>query len=264
MNNIFNFNYIKKIYYLIKIDLINFKKELLDFFINYFIVIAANFFVMDNVLTYYGLRQGYGIFIHTGLLASLAIWELYPTIADITYDFDGNKKISYELILPIPTYFIFIKKILSFGIKIFIINMVLFPTAKIFMWNSFNLLDINIFKLSIFLFLISIFSGAFAVFATSIIKSGKYLANLWSRIIYPISIFGGYQFSWYSLNKVFPVFSYISFLNPMIYMTEGVRDLVIKDEKFISFEICSIVLIIFTIFYGYFGIKRLKKFLDFV
>ena len=57
---------------------------------------------------------------------------------------------------------------------------------------------------------------------------------------------------------------YIALLNPLLYPMEGIRAAFFGQGGFISFWFCISMLSFFTILFGFIGIKRLKKRLDFI
>ena len=87
---------------------------------------------------------------------------------------------------------------------------------------------------------------------------------LWVRIVFPLWFLGGFEFSWNSVHLIAPKLSYLLLLNPIIYMTEGVRAALLGQDGMISFWICCLVLSVMFVGVGYWSFKALKKRLDFV
>jgi ABC-type polysaccharide/polyol phosphate export permease len=53
-------------------------------------------------------------------------------------------------------------------------------------------------------------------------------------------------------------------INPMIYITEAVRCALLGQEGYLNFWLCILVILLFAALSFYFGIKSLRKKLDFI
>ena len=110
----------------------------------------------------------------------------------------------------------------------------------------------------------NIFIGFFSIFVASIVKDMGHINKVGIRILFPMWIFGGGQFPWKTIYSLSPKFAYVVFVNPLLYMSEGIHAAVLGQEGYLPFWICLIALWIFTGAFGWLGIARLKKRLDFV
>ena len=216
-----------------------------------------------HIMQKFGLNSNYGIFIAIGIMILYGFWNSQSSIFALIKDINNNKA-NVIIKYCIENDLIFIKKIISFSIQYFIITFALLLFIKIIFWNSILFSIYLLSKFIIFVFLELSLWGAFILFLSSIFKVNRSYDLMWSLIFCPIESFGGLNFSWLTMNKVFPIFSYINLLNPMIYVMEGIRGILIKTEWFIPLYICCIAIIFFTLLLGYIGIYRLKKFLDLI
>ncbi len=88
--------------------------------------------------------------------------------------------------------------------------------------------------------------------------------HIWMRFVLILWTFGCYQYSWFILNKVYPFWSYVSLLNPMIYAFEASRVAVLGQQGLLPFWFCIIMLWLFIgIFYSH-ALRKFKSRLDFV
>ncbi|MFH1643868.1 MAG: hypothetical protein ABIA74_01710, partial [bacterium] len=141
---------------------------------------------------------------------------------------------------------------------------IILPLSKLLMWNQIDLMQVNWPKLFLIYIVMSFFIGFFSLFVVSFIKGMKNIGIVTMRILFPLWFLGGSQFSWKFLYSVFPNVAYLTFLNPMIYGMEGVHAATLNANDYLSFWICVGMLILFSFIFAMFGIKRLKKRLDFI
>jgi hypothetical protein len=228
------------------------------------VVTATQIFVTVYILPYFGLNADYGAFMIGAWLSSFPLWECYSFIANLISDLSGEKKISYELLLPIPTSIVFVRMIISFSLQSIAASFLIIPLAKLFLPNQFDLSHVSWITCALMFFANSIFIGAFGIFIVSMIKHILQLESAWQRFIFPLWFLGGFQFSWASLHVIFPRASYLELLNPIIYTTEGFRHALLQDPTFISAKICIVVLLLFASIFSYIGFKRIQKRLDFI
>jgi len=245
-------------------DFVIFKSIFKDKIINLLIWVTTTVAVNCYLMPYFGMPASYGPFMLAGACASIGVFESYGAIMRLVSDIEGDFVLGYYATLPLPTWLIFMRLIVYQALNTFFLGMLALPIGNLFLEQPISLASINwptflsIFALSY------IFYGALVLFAASFIKSMLHLENVWMRIMYPLWFLGGFQFSWYALHKIAPKCAYINLLNPITYVTEGVRGTMLGSTEYISPWICMGMLILFTFFCGFVGITRLIKRLDFV
>lgn len=256
------YSYSKTVSALLEREFTVFKKDYSDNVIDIIIATSVQMIITIYILPYFGLSVDYGAFMLGGFVASSTFWQLYPFVAPLVADISGERTITYELMLPIPTWLVFFRMMLSFLIRITLVSIFVIPLGKLFLGDQFILSQISIVK-TITLFLVgSLFVSAFGIFNVSVIYHMGQLSRAWSRFIFPLWMLGGFNFSWLSMNAMLPIFSYFALLNPMIYFHEGFRGALLGPQGFIPIWICVAMLVLFTFFFAYIGITRIKKRLD--
>jgi hypothetical protein len=73
---------------------------------------------------------------------------------------------------------------------------------------------------------------------------------------------GCYFFSWISVFNLYKYFGYFLLINPFVYFTESIRSIFFNHNEFLPLGYCLVAILFFTLIFGYFGIKKLKKRLD--
>lgn len=263
MKNINNsyFNIFKNMLYS---DLKLFKQSLVDKIIDITIYVAVCAGITIYILPAFGLPVTYNLIMISGIIASIGIMELFPNAITLASDLTGEQTISYFLTLPIPSWLVVLKIMFYYGITSLTVGLVSIPVGKLLMGSQFNLASVDWLSFSILFILGNFFFGVFAVLLATTFKNMGAVDHVWIRVVFPLWFFGGFQFTWYPLHKLYPWLAYADLLNPFIYVTEGIRASMLGQEGYLPIWLCILMTLIFTITFGYAAIYRLKKQLDFV
>lgn len=217
------------------------------------------------VLPYYGVPIGYGAMVLTGAVVAVSNLQIMNIMLFTAMDISENRKdINYDLLLPIPSYLVFIERFLFFAIMGLIMSMFVIPIGKLVFWNHVNLSTFSLVKFATMLCMINLTLAAFAMWLASRFGGVHTLMNMWMRYIFPLWYLGGFEFTWYSMYETIPNFAYITLLNPYIYLTEGVKNAVLGPEKLLSIWICVGASLLFILLLMSRSIWNLRKRLDVV
>jgi ABC-2 type transport system permease protein len=220
--------------------------------------------VAGYLMQSFGMSDKFGVFQFAGIMASGGIFELYGNAATMVADFEHDQTIAYYLTLPTHTITVLCSHVLYNTIVGSVMALFLLPLAKIILWNQLNLFNIAWLKFIFFLALLNLVCATASLLVAALVPSMDKFDMLWTRIIFPLWFLGGFQFSWYSINLMAPKLSYFMLLNPVMYMTEGMRAAVLGQEGSINFWINCLVLLIMLVSVAFWAFKALKKRLDFV
>lgn len=257
-------SYLTIFWELIKTDLSIYKQGMLDAFINATIWFTCVVVTFSYVFPMTGMADDFGVFIAVGAIVTCSFWDIWTTTTAFVSDIEGNQTINYFLTLPIPNEFILIKQIIGYAIKAGIPTLIVLPLGKLYLWKQMDLSNFSMLKFALFYVLMNIFTGAFSLFITSNIKSLRHMAKVNMRFLFPLWFFGGANYSWQMLHKLSPKLSYLCLFNPLIYAMEGVRVTVLGQTGYLPYWVCVLALAGFTILFGWLGIAKLRKRLDFV
>lgn len=261
MNNLRNYYVCKN---LILSDLLIFKKEFFDKFVNLTIWVTLTIFVTGYIMPYFGLSATFGVFQLGGVLAAVGLFELYGSVVEFVSDLQGERVIDYNLTLPIPSWLAIVSKAGYYFIIYFFLSVAILPIGKLTLWNQLDLAQINYFKLFLALIFQNVFFACFTLWASSMIDNMSQMGNVWMRFIFPMWFMGGFQFSWKSVYHVLPVVAWINLLNPMIYITESVRVALLGQADYLNFWLCLMAIFLFSAIFLVMGMSRLKRKLDYV
>ncbi len=249
---------------LLKTDMIIFKQSWFGNVIDTTIWIICLIITTAYIYPKMGMVQNYGSFYLYGTLMSVIFWSIWDVSTSFLADLEGSKTIGYELSLPISSYLVLVKKAVFYSLRAMSYGWVVLLLGKLLMWNQIDLMQVNWFKLILIYIIMSIFVAFFSLFVISLIKGMNKIGIVSMRILFPLWFLGASQFSWKFLHQVFPNFAYLTFLNPLLYGMEGVHAASLNPSDYLSFWFCISMLSFFTVIFGFIGIKRLKKRLDFI
>ncbi len=249
---------------LLKTDLFLFKKTIKDKLINSFVWVIANLVISTYLLQSSGMSDSFGLFQAGSLIISMIGFELYTQVFVLISDLDGSKNISYYLTLPIPNWLLFLKYATFYFINNMFLCLAALPVIKLVLMNKivFSLINWPIFFVSVTM--ASVFFAFFTLFLASIIKNVGEIENILMRILFPLWIFGGFQFSWKAALGISKFLGYLILISPYTYATEAIRSSMMNPSDFIPVWICFAVLSVMSLVAAYFGFRNLKNKLDFV
>lgn len=138
-------------------ELIVFRKHFISKIIDLFIGIGLTTAVAGYIMPSFGIMASFGVFQLASLIASTGLFEIFPNAMHLLVDFEGERVISYHLTLPLPSWLIFMKKVLYFAISGFILSVCTIPMGKLVLWNQFNLAEISPLQLISILIIMSLF-----------------------------------------------------------------------------------------------------------
>ncbi|MGC2310567.1 MAG: ABC transporter permease [Candidatus Babeliaceae bacterium] len=244
---------------LLRTDLYILKGTILDQIINLLIWISSMILVNSYLMPAFGLSTTYSAFILAGLCASAGLFGVFPSVAVMVSDFEGDQIISYYLTLPIPSWMIFLRLILYYALNFGMLGILVLPVGQLLIWNQFNILNVVFGKFILIFILTHLFYGAFTLWIASRVRNMTKIGNVWMRFVYPIWFLGGFQFSWAVLAQKWPFLAWVNFLNPMTYIMEGIRSTVLGQAGYLNFWLCIGMLSIFVVLCTWHGIALLKK-----
>ena len=118
---------------LIKADLIIFKQMFLDKFIDLSIWVVLTTIVTAYIMPYFGLTVDFGVFQLGGLIAATGLLEMgNSNTVELVSDFEGDRVISFNLTLPIPSWLALVSKAGYYFIIYTILSLLMLPIGKLF------------------------------------------------------------------------------------------------------------------------------------
>lgn len=240
------------------------RQELFDKVINLYIWVFCSLVVMGYVMQAFGLASNYGCFQLATIMGTVGLFEIYGNAFRCMIDFEGDRHISYYLTLPTQPSVVLWSMITSYVLMGIILSCFVLPFGKLILFNNFSLSDIAWFKFAIILVISNIFYGVFTIAVTAHVGVLSKMESVWTRFIFPLWFMGGFQFSWESIYHLSKPLSYVLLCNPILFIMEGMRAALLGQEGCLPWEICCIVLSMFTLLCWFYARYKMKRLLDFV
>jgi len=203
----------------------------------------------------------------TTFFVGCILWSMFPLAfllnLDLLFDLEQDRFIDYQLITLDPPLILLEKIVFSALVTFF--NVALFyPISLLLLGNYFYAQNIAWLPLMFVLFLGSIFCAAFNVFMLCFIEGSQKIGNFWMRINNPMITLGGLFIPWYVMAKYSSLLGKISLLNPLLYLTEGIRATIIGGENFFSLSVVTLALLFFSVLCYVLCCYYFKKKVDYV
>jgi len=257
-------DYTKTLWYLLGSDFKIYKRTIGDKLINFTIWLVTIVGTTIYLLPAFGLKASFASFFAASLVGAAGLFEVFPSVSRLIHDFEGDNIIANYLILPIPSWMVFIRSIIFYATNAASLSIWVIPLSKLLLWYRFDLSQIHLGKFLVIFVLTNLFYGSFVIWIASRVMGIEKIGNVYMRFVFPIWFLGGFQFSWHTLYNFSPALAYLDLLNPMMYIMEGMRAAVIGQEGSLNFWLCVLMLSVFIVLFGAHGILRLKKRLDFI
>jgi len=247
---------------LLERDLLGFKRGFFSKFFDTTFLFFTNVIVTAYFMAEQWVSSKYGPFILIGSIASFGLIEVVGKAGAMIADIDGERTISQILVFPVRSELVFAYFGIFWAISAALLTIPLFPIGKLLMFKRFDLSTISYVRLVPMFIVTNLFYGFFSLWVTSLMKNVSAISSIWMRAINPMWMFGAYFYSWQAAYALSPTIGYLSLINPMVYIMEGMRAATLGQEGYLPFWICFLMVIGFTILLGMHAIHRLKKRLD--
>lgn len=260
-----NYDTIKLFCWLLWRNLRVLKEDFLNNVIDAMVVPATFIIVGGYILPYLGMPDTYGSFmILSSLVLMCSTATTWRGASHLISDIVGDKAVSYELTLPIPSWLIFVKYAVAYALDSMFLNVLTLPLGKLLLWNKFSLDQMSIPKFIIVYASANLLFGFYGVWVASWVKGMQGFTRYWMRYGAQLMFFSGFQFSWAILYKAIPLLANINLLNPFVYAFEGVRASVLGQAGSLNYWICLGMIWFFIVLFALLTKGNFKKRLDYV
>lgn len=226
---------------------------------------VSDFLLAGLFLTKIGMDAGYVVFISSGLVNSIGLFDCYTMTATLVADYEGEKVVLYPLSLPVPAWVAFSKIVIARALRILALSIVLVPVSLMILSSRIVFGDIAIGSFVLAVILVAFFSGIFSLFCSTIPKTSSTVGRVTTRILLPLWIFSGTWAPWYTAYQTAPWLAWVVLCNPFMHGSELLRSAFFSSTMiYRPFWQSAIALMIFMVIFWNWALYRLKKRLDFV
>lgn len=163
----------------------------------------------------------------------------------LLFDLENTRYIDYQITLLSPRLVI-VQRILFTSLFTFIILLPFFPIAKLILGSWFVSTNTSWPALVLIMYLSALCCSAYTQWYACIIPSSRNLRSYWMRINTFLIAFAGMFFPWHVMKQFSSLLGYILLLNPLLYITEGLRQAILGSSQYMPLWICCSMLILWT------------------
>jgi ABC-2 type transport system permease protein len=188
---------------------------------------------------------------------SLAASGVQSMVLPMSVDFGWTREIDDRLLAPVSMRLVAFEKIVSAAIQAIIAILFVLPVARIIMGPIYGLTAAHLGEV----FVVTVLGAtAFAMFGLMLgsIVPAQHIGVMFSIIIAPMIFFGCTYYPWKALAVV-PVIKYAVLVNPLVYVSEGMRASLTPDLPHMSLGVVVVALFITIAVFWYFGYRNFEK-----
>lgn len=222
------------------------KKKLFDNILNYALLYPLIFglesaYLQTNI--YFGSANvARNTIFFAGTIIFLMIIFTYNQNIDLLFDFENKRFIDYQISIFDP-FLVMCERIIFTGVYTFFMLLPFYPMSSLLFGSYVDFSQTAWLKALTIIFLGSFCLSAYFILAACLIDSTN-LRSLWARVNRPMMLLGGSWVPWYIVHEYSPLFSYLLYLNPCMYISEGVKGAITGNPVFLPFWLCFWMLIV--------------------
>jgi len=204
------------------------------------------------------VQRGYTGALLPGVLGvSLALASVQAVALPMVAEFGWTKEIEDRLLAPVPTWVIAIEKVLAGTAQGMIAALFVLPVARLIM-GPIDALTASHLGLVIGMTLLGAFAfSAFGLFLGTAIR-GEQIGLMFGMIVAPMIFFGCAYYPWRALAAT-PVVQVLVLINPLVYVSEGMRGVLTPALPHMSVLVVAGALIVLSAVFLALGLRTFDK-----
>ena len=192
-----------------------------------------------------------------GVIASSMIFQGVQSVAlPLVQDFGYTREIEDRVLAPMPVWAVALEKVASGAIQAVIAALVVFVLATFIPATPVHL-RVHWFYLITLLPLSAMMSAALGLTIGTRVEP-RQVPLIFSLLVIPMTFLGAVYYPWQSLTPL-PWLKWTVLVNPLIYVSEGMRLSLTKDVPHMPTAAVYAALVVFTALFSKLGIDGFKK-----
>ena len=192
-----------------------------------------------------------------GTIASAMIFQGVQAVAlPLVQDFGYTREIEDRVLAPMPVWAVAAEKVAGGAIQALLASLVVFPLALFIPANKVHL-SVHWPYLITLLPLAAIMSAAFGLTIGTRVEP-RQVPLIFSLLVIPMTFLGAVYYPWRTLTPL-PWLKVAVLINPLIYMSEGMRVALTHGVPHMAVIVIYLALIAFTVVFLKLGIDGFKK-----
>lgn len=200
-------------------------------------------FVFGKVLPALGYaRDGYADVLFPGIVAlTVVLTGLQSMALPLVLEFSYTMEIEDRLLAPIGTGFVAVEKLLFAALRGLVAGAIIFPIGYVMLGSVPG--DVADVPLVLVVIILGAFVGSALGLVLGTIISPNRIRLMFSLILTPLIFTGSCQYPWPSLDEL-RWFQVLTAVNPLTYVSEGLRGTLAPDVPHIHVAVCITVLLV--------------------
>lgn len=216
-------------------------------------------FIFGKILPDLGYaRDGYVDVLFPGVVAMTAVLTAVQSLAlPLVLEFSYSMEIEDRLLAPTPTEMIALEKMVVATVRGIVAAAVTFPIGYLMLGRlPGELADAPV--VAVLIVLGALTGSALGLMLGTLIPPSK-TRVMFTLIVTPLIFTGSCQYPWSSLSSGLRWFQVVTALNPLTYVSEGLRGTVSPDVAHIRTWLCVLVLLAFLAGLTLVGLKGFRR-----
>ncbi len=215
-------------------------------------------FVFAKVLGSLGyISEDYGHLLLPGIVALTAFLTALQSIAfPLIMEFSWSREIEDRLLAPLATPLVAIEKIVMAVLRALVAAILIFPVGSLVLgsapWRAEGL------PLLAVILILGAWVGAAIGLTLGTFVPPSRIQIVFALVFVPLMFTGATQYPWPSLDSL-RWFQVVSALNPLTYVSEGVRAALVPDVPHIDPWVCVVVLVASAVAFTATGLKGFHR-----
>lgn len=256
---------IKTFFQFLARDYYRYKKDIKVYLINFSIIRPALYsislaYIQVNVLFGSGQKELCTIFFIGNAMLIILILT-FQLAFRLLFDLEYNKFVNYQITIIHPRLLL-LQRIVFSTLFTFFVLLPFFPISKLILQSYLVTTNASWTKMFIVLFFGSLCLSCYNTLCSCIIKSSNNIASLWMRLNFPMMMLGGMWAPLSVVKSVAPWLTYLLYINPITYLTEGLRRAILGGDQFLPVTTCISALLALSILFTLLSFHFFKKRLD--
>lgn len=244
-------------------DLCVYTRQLRDHIVNYALIFPALYifgFAYLQTQIYFQGQSYVGAIVFSGTcIVPLVVMAFHLTF-DLLFDLEKNRHIDFQLMVLKPRLII-IEQILFSSLFTFFIMIPFFPLARIFASSCIDLSNISWPSLYLILYCGSLCVSAYHKLAATLLTVEK-ISMFWTRVNHILLVLGGFWIPLSTIRSFSPTLGFMLRFNPIVYLTEGLRQSIVGGNDFLPLSQCVTALLVLSVIFTALACHCFKKRVD--
>lgn len=185
----------------------------------------------------------------------------YKLTITLLFDLDQDRFIDYQISTMRP-HLVLLERVIFTSLFTFLLLAPIFPIVNLYFPTYFNTATTSWWRVMLVLYCGSLFCASYHNFMACWLNSPRDIRRLWIRYNQGLFLLGGFSVPWHIVNQASPALGYITRLNPMMYITEGLRQAFLNDARFFTYWHCIVMVLLASCGMIVLGWRVFKKKVD--